>query len=160
MALQRHPWYWFYNASEFWLKSSVTWEVLITSQKHLFKLALKTYFQFPKSLKNLKMKNNLLQNLMSFRYFSHNRDSYRSNYRSSHSEVFLRKAVLKISSKFTGEYPCRSVISRKLLRSFIGVTLRHGYSPVNLLHIFRTSSPKTTYGGLLLFIISPILRML
>ena len=150
MALQRHPWYWFYNASEFWLKSSVTWEVLITSQKHLFKLALKTYFQFPKSLKNLKMKNNLLQNLMSFRYFSHNRDSYRSNYRSSHSEVFLRKAVLKISSKFTGEYPCRSVISIKFLCNFTEITLRHGCSPVNLLIDFRTPFYKNTSEWLLL----------
>ena len=35
--------------------------------------------------------------------------------RSSHTEVFLRKAILKICSKFTGEHPCRSVISIKLL---------------------------------------------
>ena len=35
--------------------------------------------------------------------------------RSSHPEVFLRKGVLKICSKFTGEHPCRSVISIKLL---------------------------------------------
>ena len=35
--------------------------------------------------------------------------------RSSHPEVFLRKGVLKICSKFTGEHPCQSVISIKLL---------------------------------------------
>ena len=34
--------------------------------------------------------------------------------RSSHPEVFLRKVVLKICSKFTGEHPCQSVISIKL----------------------------------------------
>ena len=34
--------------------------------------------------------------------------------RSSHPEVFLRKGVLKICSQFTGEHPCRSVISIKL----------------------------------------------
>ena len=34
--------------------------------------------------------------------------------RSSHPEVFLRKAVLKICSKFTGEHPCWSAISIKL----------------------------------------------
>ena len=34
--------------------------------------------------------------------------------RSSHSEVFLGKAVLKICRKFTGEHPCRSAISIKL----------------------------------------------
>ena len=35
--------------------------------------------------------------------------------RSRPSEVFLRKAVLKICSKFTGEHPCQSAISVKLL---------------------------------------------
>ena len=38
--------------------------------------------------------------------------------RSSSSEVFLGKVVLKICSKFTGEHPCRSVISIKLLCNF------------------------------------------
>ena len=33
------------------------------------------------------------------------------SYRSSPSEVFLGKGVLKICSKFTGEHPCRSAIS-------------------------------------------------
>ena len=33
------------------------------------------------------------------------------NSRSSHPEEFLRKGVLKIGSKFTGEHPCGSVIS-------------------------------------------------
>ena len=36
--------------------------------------------------------------------------------RSSHSEVFIRKSVLKICSKFIGGHPCRSVISIKLLK--------------------------------------------
>ena len=45
--------------------------------------------------------------------------------RSSHPEVFLGKGVLKI-------------------------TLRHGCSPVNLLHIFRTPFSKNTSGRLLL----------
>ena len=31
--------------------------------------------------------------------------------RSSHPEMFLRKGVLKIRSKFTGDHPCRNVIS-------------------------------------------------
>ena len=52
--------------------------------------------------------------------------------------MFLRKSVLKISSKFTGEHPCRSVILIKLQSNFIEITFRHGCSPVNLLHIFRT----------------------
>ena len=66
-------------------------------------------------------------------------------------EVFLGKGGLKICSKFTGEHPCRSVISIKLLCNFIEITLRHGCSPVNLLHIFRTPFPKNTSGRLLLY---------
>ena len=62
-----------------------------------------------------------------------------SNARSSPPEVFLN--VLKICSKFTGERPCRSVISTKLQSNFLGITLRHGFSPVNLLHFFRTPFP-------------------
>ena len=72
------------------------------------------------------------------------------NYRSSHPEVFLGKGVLEICSKFTGEHPYRSVISVKLQRNFIEVTLRHRCSPVNLLHIFRTPFFKNTSGWLLL----------
>ena len=47
--------------------------------------------------------------------FENNRNHRRSTgfeqFRSSHSEVFLEKHVLKICAKFTGEQPCRSVIS-------------------------------------------------
>ena len=59
--------------------------------------------------------------------------------RSSHPEVFLGKGVLEICIKFTGEHPCRSASSIKLF-----------YSPVNLLHIFRTHFPRNTSGQLLL----------
>ena len=51
--------------------------------------------------------------------------------------------------KFTEEHHCRSAISIKLQIRFTEITLRHGCSSVNLLHIFRTLFPKT-YGGLLL----------
>ena len=73
-------------------------------------------------------------------------------YRSSHPEVFLEKVVLKICSKFTGEHPCESVVSIKLLCNFIEITLRHGCSPVNLLHIFRTPFTKNTSGRMLPFV--------
>ena len=59
--------------------------------------------------------------------------------KSSHSEVFLEKGVLKICSKFTGEHPYRSAISIKLLCNFIEITLRQGCFPVNLLHILRNT---------------------
>ena len=74
----------------------------------------------------------------------------RTNIRSSHPEVFLGKAILKLCSKFTGECPCGGAISINLLCNFIEITLRHGCSPVNLLHISRTAFPKNTSEWLLL----------
>ena len=68
-------------------------------------------------------------------------------YRSSHPEVFLRKGVLEICCKFTGEHPYQSVISIKLLCNFIEVALWHGCFPVNLLHILRTPFIKRTPLG-------------
>ena len=73
-------------------------------------------------------------------------------FRSSHPEVFLGKGVLKICCKFTGEHPCRSVILIKLQSNVIEITLPHGYSPVNLLHTFRTPFLKNTSGWRLLII--------
>ena len=67
--------------------------------------------------------------------------------RSNDLEVFLGKGVLKICSKFTGEHPCRSAISINLLCNFTETTLRHEWSPVNLLHIFRTLFARTPLGG-------------
>ena len=62
--------------------------------------------------------------------------------RSSRPEVFLGKGVLKIFSKFTGEHPCRSAISIKLLCNLIEIALRHECSLVNLLHIFKNTFSK------------------
>ena len=56
-----------------------------------------------------------------------------TNFRSSGPEVYLGKGVLKICSKFTGDRPCESAISIKLL------------------HIFRTTFLKNTSGWLLLW---------
>ena len=64
--------------------------------------------------------------------------------------MLLGKGVLKVCSKYTGEYPYWSPISIKLLCNFIRVTLRHEDSPVRLLHIFRTPFLKSTSGWLLL----------
>ena len=71
------------------------------------------------------------------------------NVRSSHSEVFLEKDVLKIRSKFTGEQLCSPRRTPRRTPNFIEITLRHGCSPVNLLQIFRTSFTKNTSGWLL-----------
>ena len=69
-------------------------------------------------------------------------------YRSSHPEVFLRQGVLKICIKFTGEHPCGSVISINMLCNLFKIALRHGCSPVNLQHIFRTSFLRNNSGWL------------
>ena len=51
--------------------------------------------------------------------------------------IFM-KSVLKVFSKFTREYPCRSVISikngKQLANNFTEITIRHGCFPANLLH--------------------------
>ena len=65
-------------------------------------------------------------------------------FKSSHPEEFLVKGVLKIFSKFTGEHPCQSAISIKLLCKVIEIALRYGCSPVDLLHIIRTPFSKNT----------------
>ena len=83
-----------------------------------------------------------------------NRFTFSISIRSNHPEMFLRKGAPTICNKFTGEHPCRSVISIKLQSNLIEITLRHGCSPVNLLHIFRTPFPKNTSGWLLLKYIS------
>ena len=70
--------------------------------------------------------------------------------RISRPEVLLGKGVLKTCSKFTREHPCQSAISIKLQSNFIEIAIRHGFSPVNLLHIFRTPFYKNTSGWLLL----------
>ena len=38
----------------------------------------------------------------------------------------------------------------KVASKFIEIALRHGFSPVNLLHIFRTPFPKNASGRLYL----------
>ena len=45
-------------------------------------------------------------------------------------------------------HPCRSAISIKFQSNFIEIALRHGCSPVNLLHIFRTPFLKNISGWL------------
>ena len=72
-----------------------------------------------------------------------------TSFRSSRPEVFFEKGVLKICNKFTGEHPCGSATSIKLLCNFFEITLRQGCSPVNFLHSFRKPFPRNTSGWLL-----------
>ena len=48
-------------------------------------------------------------------------------------EVFLGKDILKYAAKFTGEHPCQSVISIKLLCNHASA----GCSPVNFAAYFQ-----------------------
>ena len=67
--------------------------------------------------------------------------------RSSPLEVFLGKVILKICSKFTGEHPCQSMISIKLLCNFIEITFQDGFSLVDLLHISEHLFIRTPMNG-------------
>ena len=83
-----------------------------------------------------------------------NYEKWNTCFRSSLSEVFLGKDVLKITSKFTEENPFQSVVSTKLFCNFIETTLRHGFSLLYLylLHTLRTLFYKNTSGELLLLV--------
>ena len=69
-------------------------------------------------------------------YYLHN---YYPNGRSSPPEVFLEKRCFENMQQIWRRIP--------ISRNFIEITLRHGCSPANLLHIFRTPFPKNTFGG-------------
>ena len=66
--------------------------------------------------------------------------------------VLIKRCYENIS-KFTEEHSCRSVISIKLLSSFVEIALQHECSPVNLLHVFRTPFYKSTSGWLFLWLL-------
>ena len=70
--------------------------------------------------------------------------------RSSPPALFLEKGALKKCKKFTGQHPCQSEISIKLLCNFIEIILWQGCSPVHLLRISRKTFCKNNYGALLL----------
>ena len=65
-----------------------------------------------------------------------------------------KKMFWKYAANSQEKRPCRSKISIKLESNFIEITLGHGCSPVNLLHIFRAPFLKNTSGRLLLNIAS------
>ena len=75
--------------------------------------------------------------------------AYMNRYR---SRGVLRKICSENMQQIYRRTPMWSVISIKLFCNFTEIPLRYGYSPVNLLHIFRTSFYKNTYGRLLLLL--------
>ena len=72
--------------------------------------------------------------------------------RSSPLWAFLENGVVKMCCKFTGEHSCWSTILIKLQSNLIEIAFRHGCSLVNLRHIFSTTFPKNSSGGLLLVV--------
>ena len=66
-------------------------------------------------------------------------------------DVFRKSCSANVQQIYMRTPACGTVILIKLQSNFLEITLRHGYSSVNFLHIFITSFPKNTSGGLLLF---------
>ena len=62
----------------------------------------------------------------------------------------LKKRCSENMQQIYRRKPMRSMISIKLLCDFIEITLRHVFSPKDLLHIFRTPFRRNTSGWLLL----------
>ena len=74
-------------------------------------------------------------------------------------QMTLGEGVLKICSKFTREYSCRSAISIKLLSNFIEITPRHGCFPVNLLYIFKIPFSKNNSEWLLVCVLDTNIKI-
>ena len=85
-----------------------------------------------------------------FRHSSRSDNYYTDTWQKQPSTGVLEKSLLKICSKLAGEHQRQRAISIKLQSNFTEIALLHGCSPVNLLHIFKTSFPKNTSGWLLL----------
>ena len=66
-------------------------------------------------------------------------------------DVFRKSCSANVQQIYMRTPACGTVILIKLQSNFLEITLRHGYSSVNFLHIFITSFPKNISGGLLLF---------
>ena len=63
---------------------------------------------------------------------------------------FIRKRCSENMQQIYRRKPMLNSDLNKIASNFIEITLRHGCSPVNLLHNFKTPFPKNTSGGLLL----------
>ena len=68
----------------------------------------------------------------------------------------LKKRCSENMQQFIGKHPCRSAISIELPSNSIEITLRHGCSPINLLHIFRAPFPTRSFGLLLLYFLQSV----
>ena len=78
-----------------------------------------------------------------FRYLARFSDTFRGYRQKQPPRCVLRKKCSDNMQQIYRRTP--------MLCNFIEITLWHGCSPVNLLHIFRTPFPKNTSGWLLLY---------
>ena len=66
------------------------------------------------------------------------------------SKYVLRKRCPENMQQIYRRTPMPKCDFNKVALNVIEIAFRNGCSPVNLLHIFRTSFPKNTFGRLLL----------
>ena len=83
-------------------------------------------------------------------------------YRNSHPEMFLRKGVLKICSKYTGEHPYRSAISIKLPWKLVPLkySILHRCSIAFIIHNFWILLILLIFCNLNFFLTALLLRAL
>ena len=75
---------------------------------------------------------------------------YNFKFRQQPFRDVLKKRCSENMQQIYKRTPMPKCVSTKLQSNFIEIILRHGCSPVNLLHVFRTTFPKNTSEGLLL----------
>ena len=66
--------------------------------------------------------------------------------------VLLKRCSEDIQQLYRRTLMAKCDINKVAISNFIEITLQHGCSLVNQLHIFRTPFPNNTPGGLLMFI--------
>ena len=74
-------------------------------------------------------------------------------FRNSFLELFLGIEVMKTSQTY------RTPVPKCNFNNFIETTFQHGYSPVNLLHIFRAPFLRTTMEGYSWMSLWPFLKV-
>ena len=75
---------------------------------------------------------------------------YNFKFRQQPFRDVLKKRCYENMQQIYKRTPMPKCVSTKLQSNFIEIILRHGCSPVNLQHVFRTTFPKNTSEGLLL----------
>ena len=75
--------------------------------------------------------------------------SFIHTYKSSQPEVFFKKGVLRIFSQFTGEHPCKHVVSTSLRSHFCNGIVLYIYYISEAERLFL----ENTSGELLLYIV-------